>query len=106
MLLLSEALADELRGTGVTITTLCPGPTRSGFQARARAGNLRLFSLGMMGSEAVAKAGYRGLMAGKTLVVPGWSNQLSVLFVRLGPRRLVTRIVGLLQERRGQPPSA
>lgn len=89
----SEALADELRGSGVTVTCLCPGATDTGFQSRAGTENTVLFKkLRPMDAETVAGDGYRALMAGKTLVISGFRNWLLAESVRLGPRKLVTAI--------------
>src|SRR3989449_9698050 len=97
----SEAIANELEGSGVTVTALCPGPTRSGFQQRAHIQNTRLVKakpLGFMTAEAVARIGYRGFMQGKRLVIPGLMNTIGVQSLRLAPRRVVTQIVRSLQE--------
>jgi short-subunit dehydrogenase len=96
----SEALADELRGTGVTVTALCPGPTKTEFQRRAGVEETRLMSGGIMGAEAVAIAGYRGLMAGKALVIPGTRNRFLAVAVKCLPRSLVTQMVRNIQEKR------
>jgi len=89
----SEALANELSGTGVTVTCLCPGATDTGFQGRAGTENTMLFrKIRPMNAKAVARDGYRGLMAGKTLVISGFRNWLIAESVRLGPRKLVTAI--------------
>ena len=98
VLSLSEALANELEGTGVTITALCPGPTRTAFQKKVGV-ILPMFS-GSMDPAAVAEAGYRGLMSGKTIVIPGLKNKLLVQILRLSPRALVPKIVRRLQEAR------
>ena len=95
----SEALANELRGTGVTVTTLAPGPTRTGFQKRGRLEDSRLVQGNIGDAPSVALAGYRGLMAGKTLVIPGFSNKLIPWIVRISPRGVVTRVVRRMQER-------
>ncbi len=96
----SEALANELKGTGVTITALCPGPTRTGFQKRADIEGTRLVSGGLiMDAKRVAEEGYRGLMRGKTVVIPGLKNKAIAFSVRLTPRNLVTKIVRAIQER-------
>jgi short-subunit dehydrogenase len=70
---LSEALAEELRGSGVSVTVLCPGPTLTEFQEVAHMQSTRLFRLPgvVMSGESVAMAGYAGLMRGKRMVVPG-----------------------------------
>jgi short-subunit dehydrogenase len=94
----SEALADELRGTGVTVTTLCPGPTRSGFQAVASMHRARMLRLSMMDAASVARIGYRAVMAGRPTVIAGWLNRLVAFSVRLAPRQLVTRISRWISE--------
>ena len=97
----SEALAEELAGTGVTVTTLCPGPVLTGFQARAGINGARLAAGNplLVDAATAARAGYEGLMRGKRLVVPGLGNKLLVQSERLAPRRLVTKIARLFQER-------
>jgi short-subunit dehydrogenase len=95
----SEALANELHGTGVTVTTLAPGPTRTGFQKRGRLEDSRLVQGDIADAPSVALAGYRGLMAGKTLVIPGFANKLIPLIVRVSPRGMITRVVRRMQER-------
>jgi hypothetical protein len=93
----SEAIATELEGTGVTVTALCPGPTASGFQSRANMEDAKLVQSGLMSSEKVAAIGYRALMRGKRVVVPGLSNRLGTLAPRFLPRKLVAKVVGNLQ---------
>lgn len=97
----SEAIANELSGTGVTVTALCPGPTASEFQARANIQETRLVKsklMGFMSAEAVATVGYQGFMRGKRLVIPGLMNKLGVQGTRMSPRRVSTQIARLLQE--------
>ena len=89
----SEALANELSGQGVTVTCLCPGATETGFASRAGNDKSRLFKqLHPMDAKSVALKGYRGLMAGKTLVIPGLKNWLLAESLRVSPRKLVTAI--------------
>jgi len=88
-----EALACELRGSGVTATTLCPGPTRTAFHDNAGYAPPRFAEAAMMPSAAVARAAYDAMMAGKPVVIPGASNQLLAVASQLAPRRLVTRIM-------------
>ena len=96
----SEALANELAGTGVTVTALCPGPTKTGFQARAQMEESKLVrGKAIMTSETVARAGYTGLMKGKTVVIPGVSNKMMAQAVRFLPRNTVTKLVRNAQER-------
>ncbi len=95
----SAALANELEGTGVTVTTLAPGPTRTGFQQRGAMRDSRLFEGQIADARTVALAGYHGLMAGKTLVIPGIRNKLIPLVARLSPRGVMARVVRRAQER-------
>jgi len=96
----SEALANELAGTGVTVTALCPGPTKTGFQARAQMEDSKLVrGREIMTSETVARAGYTGLMKGKTVVIPGVGNRMMANAIRFLPRNTVTKLVRNAQER-------
>jgi uncharacterized protein len=96
----SEALAEELRGTGVTVTTLAPGPTRTRFDARADASRTRLYRQQLsMDSAAVAEAGYEGMMRGRRIVIPGLVNKAIVQSLRVSPRRIVTRVTRALNSR-------
>jgi uncharacterized protein len=97
---LSEALSNETAGTGVTVTALCPGPTETGFVAAAGMGESKLFDANVMDSRAVAAEGYRGMLAGKSIVIPGLRNRLLAGSYRLAPRGLITRVVRGIQERR------
>jgi short-subunit dehydrogenase len=99
----SEAIGNELRGTGITVTALCPGPTRTGFAAGAGMSDSNLFNQpGVMAVEPVALAGYRGMMRGKAIVVPGLMNKLLIFSIRISPRWLVVRITRWFQERRSE----
>lgn len=99
VLSLTEALAEELKGTGVTASVLCPGPTRSDFQEISGMSNLRLFKLTMMEAAPVADAAYRGLRAGKTLIIPGFINKITPLGARLFPRKIITALVRFFQKK-------
>jgi hypothetical protein len=94
----SQALAEELAGSGVTVTTVCPGLTRSQFQARA--GLKRTEGFPMMEADQVARIGYRGLMRGKRLVVTGWINRLVVGISGVIPLRWMTWGAGRLNRPR------
>ena len=85
----SQALAEELRGSGVTVTCLCPGATETGFAQRADVTGTLLFKLPKAHAASVARAGYKGMLKGRDLVVPGISNQLVAISPRFSPRRLV-----------------
>jgi len=97
----SEALAEEMRGSGVTVTALCPGPTATNFAAAANTTATRLFNLTKpMSSMAVARAGYDGMKRGKRVVIAGVTNKIGVQALRVSPRRVVTKLVRALQENR------
>jgi short-subunit dehydrogenase len=85
----SQAIAEELRGTGVSVTCVCPGATATGFADRAHATDTFLFKRPMADAASVARAGYRGMLRGSDMVVPGFSNKLVALGPRLVPRRLL-----------------
>jgi short-subunit dehydrogenase len=101
----TEALHAELAPQHVRVTALCPGPVPTGFQARAGTrgmtqGLARPFTLS---AEKVARAGFKGLMAGRRLVVPGIGNKILVFMPRLLPRGLVLKAV---DRRRGREAEA
>lgn len=99
----SEAIANELADTGVTVTALCPGPTETGFQKRGNMEDSRLVSgRKIMDARTVARTGYRGLMAGQTVVIPGLVNWAFAQSVRFTPRKVVTGMVRRLQGRVGE----
>ncbi len=97
----SEALSNETRATGVTVTALCPGPTDTNFRAAAGMQKSMLFSkhLNLPASE-VARAGYEGMKRGKAIVVPGFKNRLVIQLLRIAPRGFVRNAVRKMQEAR------
>jgi len=88
----SESVANEVEGTGVTVTVLCPGPTRTAFSEAAGISDSKLFKGSSMGAEEVARIGYRAMMAGKTEVVAGARNRWMMRGARLAPRSLLARV--------------
>lgn len=97
----SEAIANELKGTGVSVSVLCPGPTGTGFQKRAVMEDSRLASgRKIMSARKVAERGYKGLMARKTIIIPGWGNTLVAEAHRVSPRSLLAVITRMVQERK------
>jgi len=87
----SYALAEELRDTGVTVTTLCPGTTQTEFFERGNFGPVR--AAFTMDARTVAEAGYRGMMRGQRVVIPGLTNKIASAFAKRLPVRLTTAIV-------------
>lgn len=95
----SEALAVELRGSGVTVTALCPGPTRTGFEARASLTSSRLFKRLVVASpDRVAAYGYRRMMKGCAIAIPGVQNRVVASLTKLSPRRWVRQMVYQIQK--------
>jgi short-subunit dehydrogenase len=101
VLSISEAIAEEMRNTGVTVTALCPGATATDFADNAQIGNSRLFQkLGVAKADDVARAGYKAMMRGNRVAIPGWRDKLMVQSERIAPRRLVTALARMAQENR------
>lgn len=101
----SEALHSELKSQGVRVTVLCPGPVPTEFGARAGTKGTSLAPDVLTQSpEAVAEAGYRGLMQGRRVVVPGALNKLALLLIRIVPRRLLLAALDRRQSRRRSAP--
>lgn len=101
VLALSEGLAYELRGTGVTVTALCPGPTTSGFQAGAQMEGARLLkTVKLMTPASVARFGYRSALRGRVVAIPGFFNWVTAVSPRLAPRGFIRKMVYGLNQRR------
>jgi short-subunit dehydrogenase len=97
----SEAIAEEMRKTGVTVTALCPGATATDFADTAQVSNTRLSQkLGVASADDVARSGYKAMMRGERVAIPGWRNKLMVQSERIAPRRLVTALARMAQENR------
>ncbi len=99
----SEAIAYELAPEGVKVSCLCPGPVITGFQARAGMdfeGMMSAIKPALVAPEEVARQGYDGLMAGKSVMVPGAVNKAMVWGARLSPRALLLPLLGKAQQRR------
>jgi short-subunit dehydrogenase len=94
----SCAIAEELAGTGITVTTLFPGPTRTQFHARAGI-QASMGRLHVMEAETVARIGYRALMKGKHIVIPGMVNKITSLLANWAPTRLTAKAVKRLNAR-------
>ncbi len=96
----SEALAEELKQTNITVSILCPGPTETGFAERAKLTESKLFQQSLMTAEDVAKQGYNGLMKGKTLIITGIKNKILAQSYRFAPRFMIPRVVRIMQEKK------
>jgi short-subunit dehydrogenase len=91
VLSLGEAISYELRGSGVTVTVLCPGPTHTGFTDVAKTGSSVLFDspvASVMTSAEVAKQGYRAMAAGKRVHIAGFMNKLVAASGRFSPHAI------------------
>jgi hypothetical protein len=96
----SEAISNELIGTGVTVTALCPGPTESGFQAAADMKDSKLVKgKKLPTSQEVAEYAYKALMSGKVVAVHGLMNKIMAQSVRYSPRAVVRSLVRAMSER-------
>jgi short-subunit dehydrogenase len=94
VLSLSQALSEETRGTGVTVTCLCPGVTATEFQKVAGVEDVPLTQTPLtMTAAAVAEAAYKGLTRGRLLVIPGLPNKVGVHAVRFSPRSVALKVV-------------
>ncbi len=96
----SEALSGELKGTGVTVTLLCPGPTRTEFKERAGMQKTLLFEGPAMESADVAREGFRAMMAGKRVHIAGARNRWMIRLKGLAPGSLLLDIVRRLNSER------
>ncbi len=96
VLSLSEALAEELKGTGVSVTALCPGPTETEFIDRAGMEESLLFKLAKQSAHKVASIGYQAMLKGEAVVVPGVHNWAVTQTVRLAPRSVARSLAGFL----------
>ncbi len=92
----SEALSYEVRGTGVSVTLSCPGPTVTEFGAISGVDKTRLFSMGAATAASVARDAYRAMQRGQAVAVHGFLNWLTTQLVRVSPRAWVRAITGTL----------
>ena len=95
VLSLSEALSNELKDFGVTVTVLCPGATRTEFANRAG----RLDAKNAMSPKFVAEIAYKGLLKNKRVVIPGGINKVAVGITKILPRKLSANYIGKMQKK-------
>jgi short-subunit dehydrogenase len=97
----SEAISNELKNTGVTVTALCPGPTSSGFQEASSMQESRLVKGRILAtSKEVAQYGYNSMLKSKTVAIYGIINYLLANSVRFFPRSAVLKMVRFIQDKR------
>lgn len=100
----SEAVNEELRGTGLSVTALCPGPVDTGFQDAATLNESRLMSgvtrLAMLDVDAVARIGVEAMLRGQGVAVAGLANKVQVSAFRVLPRAVAARVIAGVQARR------
>ena len=106
VLSLSEALAEEVRGTGVRVLALNPGPVETGFQAVAGAGIAPAQRSAVVSPAVAVAEGLAAYEAGRAAVVPGLRNRVNAVLVQLAPRRLVVRTVGRIMKGKPEVPPA
>jgi short-subunit dehydrogenase len=96
----SGALSNELRGTGETVTCLCPGPTTTEFHKRAAMDLSNMMKAPFMDAKSVAELGYRAMLKGKPTVIAGTMNWLVAQSTRLAPRSWTAAVARKIQEQR------
>jgi short-subunit dehydrogenase len=99
----TQALAYELRGTGVTATVSCPGATLTEFASVAGNDKSRLFQAAAMGAEEVAAHAYRAMMRGRPMAIPGVRNKLAMQSLRFAPRSMAVALSASLNQTGGAP---
>jgi uncharacterized protein len=93
----SVALSDEMKHTGITVTCLCPGPTKTGFEAHANLAGSKLFKRGTMHPANVARIGFHACMSGRTLVTAGFINKIGAFLTRFAPRLWAAKVARMAQ---------
>jgi uncharacterized protein len=97
----TEAIAEELSGTGATVSCLCPGPVKTNFQKRAAIGETNLLNGPLLVDVGeVARIAYEGMKKGKRIIIPGWKNRAVVESLRVSPRGMPAKVVRRLHEKK------
>ncbi len=96
----SQAINNEVKSRGVTVTALCPGPTESGFQDASGMKESKIVTkIKMPSSKTVAEYGYKAMMKGKPVAIHGYMNKILALSVRFMPRNVVVKITRILLDK-------
>jgi short-subunit dehydrogenase len=96
----TEAIGEELKDMGITVTALCPGPTESKFQESADMGGVKFMSGKLPSAEEVAEFGYNAMMEGKRVAIHGLGNKLVTEIPRFAPRKAVSFVVSSIYGRK------
>ncbi|MGE5415537.1 MAG: SDR family NAD(P)-dependent oxidoreductase [Acidobacteriota bacterium] len=94
----SESISEELVGTGVTVTALCPGFTETGFFERAKWGKTNIFKFGVADARSVAEAGYKALMRRRRVSITGLNNKALIFSTRFSSRIIVSKLLKYLNQ--------
>ena len=89
----TEALSEELLGTGLMVSVLCPGPTESNFGNVARGQKVRQMKTSKMSAEVVAQYGHRAFRNGKVIAIPGVQNKVFIFLNRFAPRWIPRKVI-------------
>lgn len=92
----TEALHEEVDGTKLHVTCLCPGPTHTGFVAAAHMEGINLFKMGAESADKVAQVGYAAFQRNQAIAISGFKNKIGVFATRLGPRAVARKIAKML----------
>jgi len=96
----SEAIANEVKDKGITVTALCPGATESEFVDTAELGDSKLFkNKKLPTSKTVAEYGYKAMMKGKVVAIQGFMNKVMAGSIRFSPRGMVVKITRKIQDK-------
>ena len=90
----SESLRNEVKNTGVIVSTLCPGTFRSQFQETANMKNSANLNAKLMTSAVIAEKGYKGFMKNQPVIVPGFMDRVNAVFAKILPRNLIVKLSG------------
>ena len=98
----SEALHVELKGSGVSVTALCPGPTATAFFENANMNTAKLVKMGLQSVQEVANYGFKSMMNNKRVAIPGFKNKLMMFVSKISPRSLVMNITKMMNQKAGK----